>query len=48
MDKLDALESAIHDAEYMAHQLRHEHDHSQTYLDQAEALQLLLAEIRGA
>jgi hypothetical protein len=48
MDKLDALESAIHDAEYWASQTRNDFEHSQKYMDQAEALQLLLNEIRGA
>ena len=48
MDKLDALELAIQDAEYWAGHLHNEYDASQKYMDQAEALQLLLAEIRGA
>ena len=48
MDKLDALELAIQDAEYWASQTRNSVEHSQKYMDQAEALQLLLAEIRGA
>jgi len=48
MDKLDALELAIHDAEYWGRQTRDDVEHSQKYMDQAEALQLLLNEIRGA
>ena len=50
MEKLDALELAIQDAEYWATQLLNTSysNASQKYMDQAEALQLLLAEIRGA
>jgi hypothetical protein len=43
MDKLDALELAIQDAAYMGYQTKDD-----KYMDQADALKLLLDEIKGA
>jgi hypothetical protein len=46
MEKLDALELAIADAVYWASQLRNDFEQSYKYTAQADALKLLLDEIK--
>ena len=48
METLTALSLANQDADYWAGQTRNDYEHSQKYMDQAEALKLLLDEIKGS